>query len=205
MICLDNNLATIRFAIAAWVLCTISCVSDRRDQVAEPELMTAEDRYGPALAPFANGCLFEGRHAEYGTALAGAMERGEVEESFSSWELLSVCRMLAQEHPEKVIAALKKADEFSENGDTALRLGQYYMELEKFHDAAVSIKRALSKGNSQEGTAWLLLGASLYQIKDYSSAMQALTRAMEYEETEDAASDWLDYIKRQLQDVPPQG
>jgi tetratricopeptide (TPR) repeat protein len=158
-------------------------------------MKSAEERYGTAVAPYANGCLFEGRHAEYATSLEEAMERGEVEETFDSWDLVSACWMLAGKHHEKVINALRKADALSKKGDTALRLGQYYLELEMYQDAEISIRRAISIGTEQDGTAWLLLGIALYHMNNYEDAIRAFHRAKEYEDVERAASQWLELME----------
>ena len=124
-----------------------------------------------------------------------AMKAKKVDDTAKNWELLANAYYNAQEM-DKSIAPLTKAAQLSDDGELYVRLGQSYMDLAKWDDAAKAFQAAIKKGKlKNEGEASLLLGMSFYNGGDFDDARSALREARDHSETKQSATQWLNYLQ----------
>ncbi len=97
---------------------------------------------------------------------------------------------------DKAEAALNKAAAVSDNGEIAFRLGQIFVEDERWKEALEALSKAQKKGIKKMGEAAYLEGIAAFQSGNRSRARDALNRAQKYEETRNSAGQWLNHIEQ---------
>src|SRR5690606_21841062 len=99
----------------------------------------------------------------------------------------------------RALPELEKAAKGADNGETYLRLAHVYMSLDQFDKAVAAARNAISKGKLRRPEeAQLLLGQALFNNKDFQAAGQAFEKARGNEKTAQAASQWLEYMDREV-------
>ncbi len=96
----------------------------------------------------------------------------------------------------KAEAALNKAATVSDSGEISFRLGQIFVEDERWKEALEALSRAQSKGVKKMGEAAYLEGIAAFQSGNRNRARDALRRAQKYEETRNSAGQWLNHIEQ---------
>lgn len=97
---------------------------------------------------------------------------------------------------EKAEAALNKAAAVSGSGEISMRLGQIFVEDERWKEALEALSKAQSKGVKKMGEAAYLEGIAAFQSGNRARARDALNRAQKYEETRASAGQWLNHIEQ---------
>lgn len=97
---------------------------------------------------------------------------------------------------EKAEAAFKRAAAVSDSGEISFRLGQIFVEDERWKDALEALSKAQSKGVKKMGEAAYLEGIAAFQSGNRGRAREALHRAQKYEETRNSAGQWLNHIEQ---------
>ena len=124
-----------------------------------------------------------------------AMKAKKADDTAKNWELLANAYYNAQEM-EKSISPLTKAAQLSDDGELYVRLGQSYMDLAKWDDAAKAFQAAIKKGKlKNEGEASLFLGMSYFNGGDFNDARTAFRTARDHNETKQSATQWLNYLQ----------
>ncbi len=133
------------------------------------------------------------------------LEAGTIESTETNWRILAQSWQLAQED-ELAIPAMIRAAELTENGEVNLRLAQSYQNLAEYEDCVDAAREALRKGDlRREDQANLILGACLFELKQYGQARTAFQNAAEDNRSAQNARSWIDYVnveedrERQLQ------
>jgi tetratricopeptide (TPR) repeat protein len=112
-----------------------------------------------------------------------------------NWETLANAWILAKEF-DKAIKTLETASKLNQKGDIDQKLGQIYVQQEKWNLAIKTLIKALNKGGLKNiGDAYLLLGMSYYELKQIKAAEKAFLSATKYRKNNKAALQWLNYIK----------
>lgn len=122
-----------------------------------------------------------------------------VERSERNLQLQANAWMLARED-KQAIPALQQAAEVATTGETYLLLGQSYLNLERWQDAATAISNALDKGQlKRSDRAHLIAGMALFNLKRYERSLAAFEKAKKDERSRKFARQWIDYVRGERQ------
>ncbi|NNC65296.1 MAG: tetratricopeptide repeat protein [Gammaproteobacteria bacterium] len=137
--------------------------------------------------------------------MADGLESGTIESTETNWRILAQSWQLAQED-ELAIPAMIRAADLTETGEIDLRLAQSYQNLARYDECVTSARDALRKGDlRREDQANLILGACLFELKEYGQARTAFELAADDNRSASSARSWIDYVnleedrERQLQ------
>ncbi len=137
--------------------------------------------------------------------MADGLESGAIESTETNWRILAQSWQLAQEH-ELAIPAMIRAADLTESGEVDLRLAQSYQNLGRYEECVDAARESISKGElRREDQANMILGACLFELKEYGQARAAFELAADDNRSAQAASSWIDYVnleedrERQLQ------
>jgi tetratricopeptide (TPR) repeat protein len=128
------------------------------------------------------------------------LEKGLEEEILAgdaaNWELLANSWLLAREN-ERSLEPLQRAATLSGTGELYVRLGQVYLERERWKDASEALEQALAKGDLKDrGHANLLMGISLYHQEQPDRARSHFDAALTSDTTRDSATIWIHMLDR---------
>jgi tetratricopeptide (TPR) repeat protein len=140
--------------------------------------------------------LMSHQNAPYRAAelLEKEIKSGHLTGSSANWEKVANAWSQAREF-DRAIAALKKASASNPSGELNFRLGQIYVELEKWKEAQAELSAAIRKGGLKDpGTAHLLFGISSYELHFHQKAREAFIKAQHHAGTRDTGKQWMDYI-----------
>ncbi|GAB4181734.1 MAG: hypothetical protein Tsb002_02020 [Wenzhouxiangellaceae bacterium] len=131
-------------------------------------------------------------------ALEQFIEDGKIKANRKHWEQAANAWYQAHEL-DKALNAYNQAGQFSEDGKLHLRRAYILVEYERWEEARTALRAAIDKGglsDKDDGNSYLLLGMAEMRLKSYDAAEQAFTQARRFDNTRNAAREWL----RQLQD-----
>ena len=112
--------------------------------------------------------------------------------------LLSQAWMQAKEH-RKSIAPLKRAASKSNDGELYIRLGQSYVNLDRWKDAVGALRSGLKKGKvKRRDQANIMLGLALFEQKKFESAKRAFVNARKDKRSRRAANQWIAYVDSEI-------
>jgi tetratricopeptide (TPR) repeat protein len=124
------------------------------------------------------------------------LERKILEPDASNWELLANSWLLAREN-ERALEPLTRAATLSGTGELYVRLGQVYLERERWSDASAALAHALEKGDlNDRGSANLLMGIALYHQERLDQARNHFDAALASESAHDSAAIWINMLER---------
>jgi len=126
--------------------------------------------------------------------LEKGLGEGTIEPDPEAYELLANSWIAAREY-DRSLPPLKKAAELAEHGNLDVRLGQVFMQRERWNEAIEWLERGLGKGDlDKRGAAQLLLGIAYYNAERPSQARSHFVQAREHEETRAQADRWITHI-----------
>ena len=100
----------------------------------------------------------------------------------------------AQDDPQAV-PALTRAAGLAEDGTLDVSLAQSYQNLYEWESCVDSAREGISKGDlRREDQAYMILGACLFEQKEYTSARNAFEEAAEDERSRSNARSWIQYV-----------
>ena len=124
------------------------------------------------------------------------LEKKILEPDASNWELLANSWLLAREN-ERALEPLTRAATLSGTGELYVRLGQVYLERERWKDASEALTKALEKGDlNDRGGANLLMGIALYHQERLDQARSHFDAALASESAHDSAAIWINMLDR---------
>lgn len=127
-------------------------------------------------------------------AIQEGLEKGYLEEDKDNLELMGNAWYSAREI-DRAIDAFDRAADYAANGKIDMRLGHLLVDKEQWSDAREAINSALDKGGiDNPGNAYVLLGMANYELGDTEGARQAFRQAMDYDDSQNAASQWLRHL-----------
>lgn len=134
---------------------------------------------------------------------AGVLQRGLDKKALKADEktltLLGDAWTMAREYS-KAEPILKQAAQISSTGENFFRLGQIYIEDEKWKDAIEVLEKAQAKGGlKRPGDVAFLIGVAAFQSGDRNRAVASFQRAVGFDESRNNATQWLAHV-RQLQE-----
>lgn len=124
---------------------------------------------------------------------------GTLEKSVQNLRLLAQAWQQAKED-EKSIDPLKAAAARSADGDMYVRLGQAYINLDRYGEAVDALRQAIDRGQLRRpDQAHIMLGLSLFELQKYRPAKQAFQVAERDKRSRKAASQWIAYIDSEIE------
>lgn len=157
-------------------------------------LLTDENDYLTATRIYAK--LAQENEGGAANALKGAsllqegLSKGTVKASADNYKLLGDSYMIGGEN-DKALEAYNKAAPLASNGDIDIRRAQIMGAAQDFDGAKVAAEKAISRGVTHKGKAYLLLGKLKLGLKDNAGARAAFQQAQQDPESRDEAAEAL--------------
>ncbi|MDH3533073.1 MAG: hypothetical protein OEO82_09090 [Gammaproteobacteria bacterium] len=145
--------------------------------------------------------LFMQREVPYQAAalLQKEMDAGRVTKNAKNYRLLSQAWMLAMED-EKAIPALKEAARLSTDGELDIRLGNTYLNIGEYTECANSVRAGIRKGGLKSpDNAQVSLGMCLYNLRQYTQAIEAFQVAARTARSRRVANQWISVIRADIE------
>lgn len=126
--------------------------------------------------------------------LEQSMKRGRVKKTAETLELLGTAYVTSSDR-EAAIGPLLAAARRSKQGRLFKEVGQLYLELEDYAEAAKNLRRALAAGGlRQPGQTYVLLGVAEYRGRRIGAARAAFKKAATFDDGRRAARSWLGFL-----------
>lgn len=133
-----------------------------------------------------------------GKVMAKGLKDGSIQPTSKNYEVAASAWRQAQEL-ENAIADMEQAASKSDQGELYARLGNIYLDSDRFKEAAVAINKGLSRGGvKRPDTARLVLGMAYFNNKQYDKARTAFTAAGRDERSKKYAEQWIKYLDSEL-------
>jgi tetratricopeptide (TPR) repeat protein len=140
--------------------------------------------------------LYLGAPAKSGDLLDAALRDGRVKGEEDDWLLLAQSWQQARELDKAEQGYIEAAKRAKSSGTADFRLGQIYVQQERWRPAVAALSEALRKGQlSNPGRAQLMLGVSHYYLGETEQASTAVEAAIRYPDTEKEARHWLRQLR----------
>ena len=120
--------------------------------------------------------------AKGGDVLGEGFAKGVVKASAENYKLMGDCYMIGQQE-DKALAAYGKASPLASNGDIDLTRAQILGSQTNWAEAKAVAEKAVSRGVSKPGKAYLLLGKLCLGVKDTAGAKAAFEKAKQDADT----------------------
>jgi tetratricopeptide (TPR) repeat protein len=134
-----------------------------------------------------------------GKILKKGIDDGVISSTYDHWRLLSQAWTLAQEDA-LAIPALQRAAQLTEDGELDIILGQTYMNLDRWSDAAQAVRTAIRKGGiDRVDQAQVMLGQALFNMNAFDEARTAFQAAQTDARSRKLAGRWLAYVDNEQQ------
>ncbi|MEJ2760874.1 MAG: tetratricopeptide repeat protein [Gammaproteobacteria bacterium] len=122
---------------------------------------------------------------------------GAIKKTVRNLRLLSQAWIQA-DYPAKAVVPLKEAASMSDNGEVNLRLGQAYINLERYREAVDTLQAGLKKGGiKRPDEAHIMLGMALFELDKYDAAKQAFKEASQDKRSRKSAEQWMAYVQNE--------
>ena len=126
--------------------------------------------------------------------IQAGLDDGTIESNERNWRLLAQSWQLAQDDPQAV-PALTRAAGLAEDGTLDVSLAQSYQNLYEWESCVDAAREGIRKGDlRREDQAYMILGACLFEQKEYTAARNAFEEAAEDERSRNNARSWIQYV-----------
>ena len=133
-----------------------------------------------------------------GKVMEKGLKNGSIQATSKNYEIAASAWRQAQEL-DKAIADMEQAAAKSDDGELYARLGNIYLDSDKFDEAIVAINKGLSRGGvKRPDTARLVLGMAYFNDKQYDKAREAFKAAGRDERSAKYAQQWMQYLDSEL-------
>jgi len=168
------------------------------DKERSQGMMTEESDYVTAAKIYAS----VGQNTDTGatngikgaTVLQEGLTKGTVKATADNYKLLGDTYMIAGDNA-KALEAYNKAAPLASNGDIDYRRAQVMGANQDFGDAKAAVQKAISRGVTHKGKAYILLGKLNLGLKDSAGAKAAFEQAAQDPETKSEAADELKKVR----------
>lgn len=127
--------------------------------------------------------------------LDSGMKKGVIEKNVKNLRLLSQAWLQSQESKNS-IAPLTQAAKLSKEGDLDVRLAQAHINLDNYEDAVEALRTGIKKkGIKRLDQAYVMLGMSLFELKQYDGSIQAFKEASKDKRSKKTADSWMKYVQ----------
>lgn len=126
------------------------------------------------------------------------LKDGSIQATSKNYEIAGAAWRQSQEL-DKAVVAMEEAAAKSDAGELYARLGNIYLDSDRYDDAIRTIKKGLSRGGvKRPDTARLVLGMAYFNDKQYDKAREAFTKAGRDERSQKYATQWIKYLDSEL-------
>ncbi|MCC7411202.1 MAG: CDC27 family protein [Gammaproteobacteria bacterium] len=123
------------------------------------------------------------------------VDSGLIKAEVKNLRLLSQAWLQAQE-TEKSLPPLEKAAKMSDDGELYVRLGQAYINLDRWSSAVEALQAGLKKGGvKRPDSANIMLGLALFELDKFDAAKAAFRVAQGDRRSAKTAGQWISYIE----------
>jgi tetratricopeptide (TPR) repeat protein len=126
--------------------------------------------------------------------LQEGLTKGTVKATADNYKLLGDTYMIAGDNA-KALEAYNKAAPLASNGDIDYRRAQVMGANQDFGDAKAAVQKAISRGVTHKGKAYILLGKLNLGLKDSAGAKAAFEQAAQDPETKSEAADEMKKVR----------
>ena len=135
---------------------------------------------------------------------AEIMNRGfasqAIERDPENLEVLANAYFNAREFAD-AIPPLKEAADRSDEGKLSYRLGQAFLQDEKWTDAESALQQSLDKkglSDDDEGMVWMLIGITQLERDRFTAARRSMQRSARYRNTKSDAEKWIRFLNQKI-------
>lgn len=154
-------------------------------------LLTSEAQY----VSLASVYFAQGAPLKTAQVLEEGFYKGLVKSNVRTLRFLASAYSMAREY-EKALTPLRQAAKQSKDGELNIMLGNALYQLARWQEASVAFEQGLEKGELKQTTiAWMLLGQSYLNLKQYERAIYAFEQAALDEDKSEQAQQWLKYVR----------
>ena len=126
------------------------------------------------------------------------LDNESMEDSSKTLEILGNAWRQSQEL-DRSIPVLEKAAAKSDNGEIYCRLGNVYLDDDKFNKSVTANRKGLSKGGvKRPDQCQLVLGMALFNLNRYDEARKAFEVAAKDKRSRKYAEQWMKYMKSEI-------
>lgn len=153
-------------------------------------MLSSEDDYVSAAKFYANIAQTSGKP---NVALDGAallqegLTKGIVKETAANYKLLGDSYVIGEKE-DQALAAYDKASPLASNGDIDVRRAEILGQQQNWSGAKAAAQKAVSRGTTHPGKAYLLLGKLNLGLQDKAAAKAAFLKAQQEADTREAAT-----------------
>ncbi|MBP01384.1 MAG: hypothetical protein CMM25_01040 [Rhodospirillaceae bacterium] len=125
---------------------------------------------------------------------------GTIEKTADHLEILANSYFNSREF-DAAIPPLKEAADRSKKGALSYRLGQAYLQAEKWTDAEKALKASLKKKGlkaADKGMVWMLVGISQLERNRLTAAKKSMKESAKFKKTKSDANKWLRFLDQKL-------
>jgi tetratricopeptide (TPR) repeat protein len=123
---------------------------------------------------------------------------GVLDKNLKNLKFLSQCWLRAKEGDEAV-PVLQAAAKLSDDGEMDARLGQIFLNMEKWQQAIGASTIALQKGGLRnQGTTHLVMGMAYFNEGEYNQALTELAMAEQYKSSKGMAQQWSKFVETEI-------
>lgn len=163
-------------------------------QLAYDQGFLEKDRELRALAQL---YLYHALPYQAAVTIERGLSEGILEDDVLIWEMLANSWLLSREY-DKALDPMGKAAELSDEGNLYTRLGQVFLDRERWSEAASAFGKAIEKGGLDDpGATNLMLGIAYYHQKKFDSARKHFGVAHARDSSRESAEQWLQLIDRE--------
>ncbi len=138
-----------------------------------------------------------------GNVLEKGLKSGVIKPSYKHWDDLGSIWYTAAEM-DRSLSAYDEASKLASDGKIDFRRAYIYFARDDWSGARNALLSSLEKGGLKEkkiGTAYLLLGMAESEMKNTSSALKYLRKAVGYKNVRNSAAQWIGHIEKQVKDA----
>jgi len=135
-----------------------------------------------------------------GKLLEKEMAAGRIQANQKNLELLLNAWTSAREF-DKAVATIDRLAPLKDDGELYMQKAQLLVEKSEWQASIDAARQALAKGNLKApGGAYLLIGISANEMRDFNQALDALKEARKYDDkSRRQATDWIKFVEERQQ------
>lgn len=134
-----------------------------------------------------------------------AMAEKKIDKEEKYYQLLSQAYVMAK-NDDLAVAPLQEAAQLAEHGNFDAQLAEIYVNTEQWVKALEAAANALEKGKlNNPGNIHMAVGMANYNLQRFEQSLYALTKAKEFQKTQNMASQWIAYVAKEQHSVSQRG
>jgi tetratricopeptide (TPR) repeat protein len=152
------------------------------------------------LVRMARMYMFQETPIKAAEIMTRGFDSGVIERNPENLEILANAYFNSREFS-KAIPPLKEAAERSDEGKLSYRLGQAYLQDEKWSDAEKALATSLDKkgmSKDDEGMVWMLIGITQLERERFTAARRSMVRSANFKNTKSDAEKWIRFLDQKI-------